>query len=167
LESSFGTLYASSLDLIKKGADETLNKPKGIFIEKKELDKVPETVDNVFIDRLSEDLPKYSQNTAIIRIYILSTHKPHPTLLGITAGAYSFVIFKKNLEETTINKGVREDLEIETILHEIGHLLGAKHSDHKMCVMNKIVDVPSSVNLVFVPKEYCYFDKEAIRKANL
>lgn len=164
--SSYGTLYQSSVDLIKKGADGVINKPEGIFIEDKELDDVPRKVADNFIDKLSDDIPRYSKNTAIIRVYILSTYEPHPTLTGQATGAYGFVIFKNSILESSKSQSVREDVEIETILHEIGHLLGAKHLDSGNCVMNKAVDVPNIVIINLIPTEYCFKDIQAIKEAN-
>jgi hypothetical protein len=163
---SFGTLYAPSIDLIKEGTGGAINKSEGIFIEEKKLEDVPDTVDDSFIDKLAGDIPRYSKNTAVMRIYILSTYKPQPTLTGLTAGAYSFIIFKRSIEEASEDFSVQKDLEIETILHETGHLLGAKHLDSEGCVMNEIVDVPSTGRLNLIPTKYCFDDLQAIKDAN-
>ena len=153
---SFGAIYDSSIDLINEGIGGAINKTEGTFVEEKKLEDVPEKVDDAFIDKLGDGVPRYSKSTAVMRIYILSTYEPKPTLTGLTAGAYSFVIFKKSIEEASKDLSVQKDLEIETILHETGHLLGAKHLDSEGCVMNKIVDVPSTGRLNLIPTTYCF-----------
>ena len=166
-ESSYGTLYPASLELVKNGVDGVIKKPGGIKIEKKKIEQVPENVGDKFIDKLAGNFPKYSGNTAILRIYILSVYETHPTLIGITAGAYSFVVFKSSIEDSSEILAVWEDLEQEAILHEIGHLLGAKHSNYENCIMNKIIDVPNRSFSSFIPTKYCFYDKETIRLANI
>ena len=166
-KSPYGTLLPSSVDLIKTSADGVINKPDGIFIEERGLENVPGKVDDSFIDKLSDDIPRFSKNTAVLRIYILSTYGPHPTLLGITANAHGFIIFKNSIAESSKDQSLQEDLETETILHEIGHLLGAAHSSYDKCIMNKIVDVPGGVGYSYIPTQYCIEDNESIKDANL
>lgn len=165
--STYGEMFETSLELIKNGIDEVINKSEGISIEKMELENVPQEVDDDFIDNLANKIPKYSNNTAVMKIYILSTYKPHPTLTGLTAGAYGFVIFKNSIEESSENTSTRGGLEKNTILHEVGHLLGVKHIEKDRCVMDKIVDVPGRGRIDLIPTEYCFYDLQAIKDANI
>lgn len=165
-ESEFGTLYSSSVNLITGGVDGIIDKPEGVSMERKKMDNVPKKVDDPFIDKLSDDIPRFSKNTAVLRIYILSTYKLHPSLVGLTTNAYGFIIFKESVEGSSTKRSLREDLEIETILHEIGHLLGSAHSNYEKCVMNKVVDVPYSRTSGFIPTKYCLEDLQAIKEAN-
>ncbi len=165
--SSHGNFYGTSQKTIGEGVEGVLNKPEGISIKEMRLEKVPNIVSDDFIDNLTNDIPKYSNNTAVMKIYLLSTYEPHPTLTGLTAGAYGFVIFKNSIEESSEDVSIRERLEKNTILHEVGHLLGVKHIEKDRCVMDKIVDVPGRGRINLIPTEYCFYDLQAIQDANI
>jgi len=165
--STHGDMFETSLELIKNGIDGVINKSEGISIEEIELENVPDKVSDDFIDNLANKIPKYSNNSAVIKIYILSTYEPHPTLTGLTAGAYGFVIFKNSIEESSESISIKNGLEKNTILHEMGHLLGAKHIEKGGCVMDKIVDVPGKGRINLIPTAYCFYDLQAIKDANI
>lgn len=163
---SAGVLYPSTLELLKNGLGEVVNKPGGISIVEKNLTQEEASVTDKFLAALGKDIPAYPQSTAVMRIYVLSTYAPHPSLLGLTINAYGFAIFKGGIESSSDHRWVDEDLEKETILHEIGHLLGAEHLENENCIMNKFVDVPNDIGLNFVPTKYCYEDLQALKQAN-
>ena len=165
--SSHGDMFETSLELIKNGIDGVINKSEGISIKQMELENVPQEVDDDFIDNLANNIPKYSNNSAVMKIYLLSTYEPHPTLTGLTAGAYGFVIFKNSIEESSESISIKNGLEKNTILHEVGHLLGAKHIEKDGCVMDKIVDVPGKGRINLIPTTYCFYDLQAIKDANI
>ena len=165
--SSFGTLYTSTEDSIKNnGFGQVVQKPGGITINEKNLTDVPSGIDSHYLDDLAQSVPKYTKNTAIVRIYILSKYAPHQTFLGMTVGAYAFAVFKSSIEEGSESDQIRQDSEWSTILHEMGHLLGIGHIGYENCVMRGIIDVPNSGGASLIPTEYCYDEIQAIKKAN-
>jgi len=165
--SSFGTLYTSTEDLIKNnGFGQVVKKPSGVTINERNLNDVPSDVDSHYLDDLAKSVPKYTKDTAILRIYILSKYAPHQTFLGMTIGAYAFAIFKSSIEEGSENDQIRQDSEWSTILHEMGHLLGIGHIGYENCVMKGIIDVPNSGAVSLISTEYCYDEIQAIKKAN-
>lgn len=165
--SSFGTLFPSSVDLITNGLGNVLNKPSGITIEEKTLDTDPPSeIDDSYLQSLANGPIDYTTDTVVMRVYILSSYKNQPTILGQTAGAYSFAVFKSSIENSSNSAPAQEDLEKEVILHEIGHLLGAEHLVGEDCVMNTFVDVTNPGSFTYTPTEYCPADLTAIREAN-
>lgn len=163
---SAGNLYPGSVDLLKTGLQDVINKPGGINIVEKNLDNIPAEVDEQFLNKLLQDFPDYSSNTAVMRIYILTSLSNEPNILGETNGAYSFAIFKKSIEKDEPGGSIAQDLEKEVILHEIGHLLGAGHIPDQDCVMNTYVDSTDTFTLTFTPTQYCPADLAAINAAN-
>lgn len=165
--SSFGTLYTSTEGLIKSdGFGQVVQKPGGITITEKTINTVTNDVDSHYLDNLAKSVPKYTKDTAVMRIYILSKYTPHQTFLGMTVGAYSFAVFKSGIEEGSESDQIRQDSEWSTILHEMGHLLGIGHVGYETCVMKGTIDVPNSGGASLIPTEYCYDEIQAIKKAN-
>jgi len=165
--SSFGTLYTSTEESIKNnGFGQVVKKPGGITITEKTLNNVPGGVDGHYLDNLAVSVPKYTKDTVIMRIYILSKYAPHQTFLGMTVGAYAFAVFKSSIEEGSESDQVRQDSEWSTVLHEMGHLLGIGHIGYENCVMNGIIDIPNSGVASLIPTEYCYDEIQAIKKVN-
>ncbi len=163
---SSGGLYPGSVDLLKTGLGDVINKPGGIRIAEKNLDNIPPIVDNQYLESLAKSFPDYTSDTAVIRIYVLSSFKDAPDILGQTIGAYSFAIFKNTVEKNDSGGLDAQDLEKEIILHEIGHLLGANHIPNQDCVMNAYVDSTDTFTLTFTPTSYCSADISVIREAN-
>jgi len=159
-------LYSSSEDLIKNYLPKIINKPGGIEIEDKPYKSIEGPVDESYLQDLSKNQPEYLPDTAILNIYILTSLSGKQAILGETAGAYSFVIFRQSLENGINFTADKEDLEKEVILHELGHLLGVKHLSGENCVMKAEVDTNDITSLAFTPTEYCRKDIQSIEDAN-
>lgn len=161
-----GNLYPGSVDLLKNELGSVIKKPGGIKVTEEDFGTVPTEVTEKYLNNLAKDFPDYTSDTAVIRIYVMSTLKGETDILGQTIGAYSFALFKDSIEENGPSGSVAKDLEKEAILHEIGHLLGAEHIPNQECVMNALVDSNDITTLTFTPTTYCPEDLATIMVAN-
>lgn len=159
-------LSSKTLPALKKEFSRVINKPEGIFVEESFLTDQ----DNVdFNDNDLKNLVKKYPNasnsetkTAVLFIFVLKKYTPNPTFAGLVLDSSHIFLFMDAIKDVSDKQSSSQGVEISTILHEFGHLLGAEHIDGQDCILSQSVEnitynLPSTILT-----SYCQIDIDEI-----
>jgi predicted Zn-dependent protease len=127
-------------------------------------EKVTDKDINALLDHYGTDAPIFASSIPL-HIFVLKYYLPHPSYAGMVTDAHSLILFKNAIDYVSDSADGTYRVEISTILHEFGHLLGAEHVANPDCVMADKVENLDFFTKIKVRDSYCPEDLEAINQA--
>lgn len=138
-----------------------IKKPNGITIKKIPLTtSVPDYITDEELNSLIKKYPIKWQlfgDTATIQIFILKKYE-QSTYLGIVKESNNIFVFKDSIKDVSTYQSSTKRAEVETILHELAHLLGSDHVLEEGCILfgrveNIIGGFPATINTTYCPSD--------------
>lgn len=146
-------------DWIRGLAAETIR--KDVRVEVSQEEKIGDV--ESFSDEELRDLAKATRDFTpesrhpYMHVMYVSTSGEYPSNTGLVLTDQDVFIFQDRIKELSDQATVRKLVEVSTIKHELGHLLGLEHVDREDCVMSELVEVyhPGKYSFESIPTEFC------------
>lgn len=87
---------------------------------------------------------QYTPQSDSLTLFLLGESSASPTNAGLVLYPNSIFIFETTINHLTDRPDLQDKLELSTLMHEWGHLLGLDHINQDGCIMSEKVEVYDS-----------------------
>lgn len=158
------SLEEQTSENISERLNEVTGKQAKVLVDQTFVGQQIDDLSDQNLEKISKDVAKKSGSKNYLAIILLDKSSDVPTNVGLAEGERTIALFEGRISELSETKSVLSDLEVSTILHEWGHLIGLEHNNNEGCLMNEKVESPGNNWSASMPETFCDFEKSQIEE---